>query len=94
MKMTIRAIAVTTVLALSGGSALAGGKKDKPDFDTLDTDKNGKLTAAELQAGMPDASEEKIQKKLKMGDKDNDGSLSKEEYMHHGKKDKHGGESH
>ncbi|MEA3189290.1 MAG: hypothetical protein QOD99_3120 [Chthoniobacter sp.] len=77
---TIAIAAITTALTF-GMNALAKDKehneaKKKSAFETMDTDHDGFLTLAEIQAVHPDATAEKI----KRHDQDGDGKLSQEEF--------------
>ena len=65
------------VLGLMAGAACAQemqGNEKKSEFDKLDTDRDGSLSAFEVQADM------KLLERFTELDKDGDGKLSREEF--------------
>lgn len=73
------------VMMLAAGLVFAGeGKKEKGkhgmSFETLDANKDGKITLDEFKAGAPkDAPAEKVEAKFKKIDANADGSVTKDE---------------
>jgi hypothetical protein len=55
--MTYRLIAAAAALSFAAGGAIAGEGKD---FASLDADKSGALSLAEVQAASPDATAEEF----------------------------------
>lgn len=88
MKKTL--IAIIALLAASGFTAFAkegggapGGDKPKherPTFEKVDADKDGKITLDEFKASAPKLDPAKAEEIFKKKDTDANGSLSKEEY--------------
>jgi Ca2+-binding EF-hand superfamily protein len=68
---------VGMALVFGGGLAMAADKKAADPFTAMDTDKDGKVSLKEFQAGKKDAGA--AEKDFKAMDKNGDGSLSKDE---------------
>lgn len=72
MHKTILAVATAIGLSVAGGAVA----QEALDFDALDTDMNGELSFEELQAALPEITQEDFD----MLDTDGSGALSPEEF--------------
>jgi len=72
--MSVMGLAVLGLMAGAVGASEMQGKEGKSDFDKLDTDRDGSLSAFEVQADM------KLLERFTELDKNGDGKLSKEEF--------------
>lgn len=70
----MRTIAVTLFLSLAG-LALAQTEGNEPDFLTLDTNADGRLSKDEAQA------DARVAEQFERGDEDQDGYLSVQEFV-------------
>jgi Ca2+-binding EF-hand superfamily protein len=80
MKLTQAVLFSAAALALAAGSAFAADDKraaadHEPGFNALDKNKDGHVSRAEA------ASDKDLAKKFKEADRDNDGKLSRSEYL-------------
>lgn len=74
MKLT-KSMLVASALALAAGGALAADNKDDPGYNKLDANEDGKVTRAEA------AKDKDLAARWKDADRDNDGTLSRAEYL-------------